>query len=121
MDEKLKNRNKWIDHNGKKILFSDFRDLSVDDYFPVLDEAIELVKKEKPNSIYTISAHSKIHISEKLKSKTEEFKRSALGISKGTAAFGLEGIQKVIVKALKKDVYFAKSMEDALDWFSHQP
>ncbi len=44
-----------------------------------------------PRSVYTLSAHNKIHISEK-----------------STA------------KSVKKDVYFTHSMDDALDWIKRQ-
>lgn len=121
MDARLKGKNQWISHAGKRILFTDFRGVTLEDYFPLLDEAIELIKKETPNSVYTLSAHSKIHISDELKIKTNEFKKAAEGISKGTATFGLEGIQRIIAQAVKRGIYFAGSMEAALEWLAKQP
>jgi hypothetical protein len=42
------------------------------------------------------------------------------GWGAGAATFGLGGIQKIIAQSVKKDVYFASSLEDALDWIKKQ-
>jgi hypothetical protein len=120
MENQTGDRCRWIEHQGIRILFTDFRGLAADDYLPILDQAIGLIVKEAPHSVFTLSAHSRIHINDRLTAKTGDYATAAKGISKGTATFGLEGLQKVIAKSVKKDVFFAPSMEAALEWIREQ-
>lgn len=120
MDDRIGDRCRWLVRAGAKILFTDFRGLAPEEYLPVLDQAITMVRREAPLSVFTLSAHSHIHINDELTSKTNEYVKAAEGISKGAATFGLEGIQKVIAKSVKKDVYFAKTMEEALAWIKRR-
>ncbi len=120
MSDQNEDRCRWMEYEGARILFTDFRGLKPEGYLPVIDRAIDMIRKEPPLSVFTLSAHSLIHINDKLTVKTEEYKKAAEGISKGTATFGLEGIQKVIAKSVKRDVYFAKTMEEALAWIKER-
>ena len=106
----------FIEYKGLRILYTDFTGLSAEDYLPVLDRAMELVKLEKEKSIYTLSRHSQIHISEPLKRKTEEFANVARPYSKGTATTGLTGLQRIIAKSIKRDIYFADNLEQAKEY-----
>jgi len=116
MDSGNEERCRWMEHQNIRILFTDFRGLKPEEYYPVIDKAILMIRNQAPCSVFTLSAHSQIHINEKLKDKTNEYKIAAEGISKGAATFGLAGIQKIIAQSVKKDVYFASSLEEALGW-----
>jgi hypothetical protein len=81
----------------------------------------EILKyKNQPGVIYTISDITNSHIAADVKTRFDALVKSTDGISRAKATVGVQGIQKIIANAIKKDMHFAASVDDAKEWLVNQ-
>jgi hypothetical protein len=76
--------------------------------------------KKQPGVISTISDITNSNVTTAVKKRFEAMVKSTEGISKAKATVGVQGIQKVIANVIKKDLYFAASVDDAKEWIVKQ-
>ncbi len=119
----MSERMKWLEHQGKDILYADYS--NIEDTAELLRQIGEmekeiLTRKDKPGSIYTITDVTNIHVNDKVKARFDELAKNTAGISRARAIVGIKGVQMVIARAIKKDVYFAASVAAAKDWLVAQ-
>ncbi|MBN1411830.1 MAG: hypothetical protein JW969_13360 [Spirochaetales bacterium] len=113
----------WLDHKGKKILYACFSGTKNTEEFLERIEAMEkeiMKHKENPGTIYTITDVTGCYIIEPIKKRFDELAEHTNGISKARATVGIKGIQMIIARAIKRDIHFAKSIDDAKDWLVTQ-
>ncbi|MBN2532945.1 MAG: hypothetical protein JXB88_08640 [Spirochaetales bacterium] len=115
----MSDRIQWLEHKGKRILYVDYSGLFAGpEYLELIGEMEKEILKymNKPGSIYTITNVAGSHVNDEVKKRFDAMVRNTMGISKARAIVGIMGIQKLIARAIKKDVYFAGSIEEAKDW-----
>ncbi len=112
-------RIQWIEHKGKKILLCDLSKLGEVKYL----EHVELMEKEllkaKPGELipHIVDVSESIMTAgSSARGKQTVKVLSDAGIRTATAMVGVTGIKRIIAQAISRDVFFAKSMEDAKDW-----
>lgn len=112
---------KWIEHNGKKILFEDYSNLSGDKLLPTLYESEEVLKKTiQPVPVllnFSSSLTNEKFLSE-IKRLTREYDSRILK----AASYGVTGIKKILARAVNtftgqahKSKYF-DTREEALEF-----
>jgi phosphohistidine swiveling domain-containing protein len=113
----------WIEHQGKNILFSNYSGLGGEEYERAIDETKqELLKQPVGSRVLTLTDTSDSHATEATRDKAKE-QQSAInekGITTHAAIVGVSRWQKVIAQLIRRDVYFAQSIEDAKDWLVEQ-
>ena len=113
----------WLEYKNKKILYANFTNVKdATEFIKRIDEMeTEILKyKKRPGVIYTISDITNSHVTTDVKSRFEALVKSTEGISKAKATVGVQGIQKIIANAIKKDMHFAASVDDAKEWLVNQ-
>ena len=114
----MERRVKLIEHRGRLIIYGDYSGLQQDD---VLNEIEQLEKLSRKYSRWEIlhllnftncvmSSEARERADRMVKKLTEE------GCTIRTACFGLKGLQRFIANAVKKDIYHAKSIDEAKNW-----
>jgi hypothetical protein len=107
---------RYEEYKGEKILYIDFSNLKDQEYLDAIDEAEKEILKNKPGTISTIINVANTYITEELKIRFSKLAERTKGITKVRATVGLTGIKRIIAKAIKRDLYFASSDEDAKEW-----
>ncbi len=113
----------WIEHKGKKILFSNYSGLEGEEYLRAIDETKqELLKQPAGSRVLTLTDTSNSHatVATKDKAKEQQAAMKEKGIATQAALVGVSGWQKVIAQLIRRDVYFAQGIEDAKDWLVEQ-
>jgi len=116
----MKDRIKWVEFGGKKILFADYSNVKVDQFI----EGIELQEKESENAEGKVILHLMDFTNAPMKKPAQKrademlANLKAKGFSVHSACFGITGIQRTIASMVKKDIFFAKHKLEALEWLS---
>jgi hypothetical protein len=109
----------WIEHKGQRILYIDYSNLTIDEILGVLDQVTEeVLRQPKGSTVLTLTNMANTRTSKEMNEKAKEMSaaiREHVGLS-AVAIVGLRGIQKVIAQAVRKDIYYADSIEAAKDW-----
>ena len=114
----MENRVSEISHRGRKIIYGDYSGLRFNDFNDVIgqQEAASLKATDK-NILHLLnftdskmSANSKDRANAMLKTLIDN------GYTVKSACFGIGNLQRLIASAVQRNMYFAKSMEDAKDW-----
>jgi hypothetical protein len=116
----MSNRIKILDYKGHKILLLDASNLKVEEIIALFPEyqqtgatnrirlyLLDVTNTRSNDDIRKASSASIDYI----KSKVGEIHVSLVGIT---------GLQKIIASAIKRDSYFASSLEDGKDWLVKQ-
>ena len=111
----------WVTHNEKRILVGRFTGLSDAVSLELIDQIEREILKhrqETPSVLFlTCGATS---MNDQLIRRWREFAATTDGILKATAVEGLPFFVRAVAKLMKRDMYFAASEEDALDWLTRQ-
>jgi len=116
----VKDRIKWVEFNGKKILFADYSNVNEDQFV----EGIEEQEKESENAEGKMVLHlmdfTKAPMKKRAQKRADEMMANlqAKGFSVRSACFGITGLQRVIASMVKKDIFFAKHKLEALERLS---
>jgi hypothetical protein len=115
----MSERVKWIEHKGKKILLCTLAGLEEPAYLEGVDEMEAALLKCAPGAVWPHIVDVTDSIMTTATSdrgkKTVDLLVQA-GVRTRTAMVGVSGIKRVIAQAISKDVYFAKTMDDARDY-----
>lgn len=59
-------------------------------------------------------------VSDEVKDKLKEMREQTEGTSSSAAAVGITGFKKAIAVLIRRDLYWADSLEEAKDWLAEQ-
>ena len=107
-------------YKGHKILISDYRGLKGKKYLDAMEETENELLKHEPGSIMTITDVTNTYTDDAIKDRSKLMVERTGGIARATAVVGVTGLKQVIAKAIKKDIYFAASVEEAKEWLLNQ-
>ncbi len=116
----MPNRIEWIQHKGKSILKLDYSGLSEEEYCQTVDKVREILLTQPKNSILSVVTISHGNITDGILRKARFHRLRTKDHLKAVAAVGLSGILKIIVEIIYRDVYFAKTYDEALNWLVKQ-
>jgi PDZ domain-containing secreted protein len=116
----MSDRVSWIEYNGAKILYADYSEASEEEFVKAIDEFKNELLKQTPGSVVTLTNITNATITNKVKGKFRELAEQTKGISKGTAAIGVTGFKKALAVLIKRDMYYANSLEEAKDWLAER-
>ncbi len=109
----------WIEHAGKKILFLDCRGFGPEPYLKEMD-ALEREYEntghagEKNQMLVLIDITDSAYTNEAIRERMEAITKKSAAY--GFALVGVFGIKKIIAAAIRPDVHFARSVDEAKDW-----
>jgi hypothetical protein len=117
-------RSRWIEHNGRKVLYQDFGNLffNVDAVKNELASVQEVVLNEPENSVLVISDFTNTEISGDLMNILNQASKVTKSHVRKTAVLGVTGIKRTFGDLLSRItgqplVYFT-SESDALEWLT---
>lgn len=112
----MSDRVSWIEHKGVKILYADYSGTSEEEFIKVVDEFENELAKQPPGSVVTLTNVTNTVITNKLRARLREMTERTGGISRKAAAVGITGFKRAIAVLLRRDLYYAVSLEEAKDW-----
>jgi hypothetical protein len=118
----LQERVKWVEYNGKEILFTDYSNLKGQDMIDVTQEYERIIQESGKDLILQLldfTGATMTKESADLAKKNEEQEKEK-GITKHAACIGVTGLKRAIAKVVKPDMFYANSLEDAKDWLITQ-
>jgi hypothetical protein len=117
-------KSRWIEHNGKKILYQDFANLffNIEAVKNELSEVQDIVLNEPENSLLIISDFTNTEISGDLMSILNQASKTTKPYIRKTAVLGVSGIKRTFGDLLSRItgqplVYFTNET-DALEWLT---
>ncbi|MBF0360601.1 MAG: hypothetical protein HQK49_06300 [Oligoflexia bacterium] len=123
--DQLKERVKFINYKGSKILSIDASSLSSDGIIVILDISKALIRAEPLKSALVFGDWTNMNVELKLIDAFKEYMTNNKPHIKYTAIIGVQdfmrGTIEFILKALKRDnIKFFKTREEALDFLAAQ-
>jgi hypothetical protein len=116
----MSDRVRWIEHKGAEILYVDYSGTSEEEYVETIEAFKNELLKCPPGSVVTLTNVADSTITEKVTEKFKELQEQTKGISKAGAAIGVTGFKRALAQLIKRDLHFARSMEEAKDWLAEQ-
>jgi hypothetical protein len=116
-------RVQWIEHRGQLILHSNYAGLREDEYLHAMDETQrELLSRPAGSTVLTLTDVSHGRSSRAIIAKASEMAAAtrAAGITTIDAVVGVGRLQRPIAQAVRRDIHFAGSLEDAKRWLVGQ-
>ena len=122
MSEQMSDRIKWIEHKGMKILHVDFSNLSGDDFLNAIIEVEKVMLESNVKTIYYASNFTNVTQNNEIKKRADKIivNLTNNGQEVVMTIFGISGLSRIIAKAVKPDIYFARNEEEALEWLVGQ-
>ncbi|UXP33003.1 hypothetical protein N6H18_03410 [Reichenbachiella agarivorans] len=111
-------RVKIIEHRGKEIFYFDFTFLRAEEHPWVMDVALQRALQSKQKEILYISNVSNTHLNTESRKKAKSIFTTLhnQGFKVKGSTMGITGLQKLIVSAIDRDMYFTNDIEKAKDW-----
>ena len=116
----MSDRVRWIEYKGARILFADYSGLSGPQYISVIDEFRSQLLQQRPGSVVSLTDVTGSVVTDEVKDKLKELADQTQGISKAAAAVGITGFKKAIAVLIRRDLYWANSIEEAKEWLAEQ-
>jgi hypothetical protein len=116
-------RVQWIEHQSQLILYSNYAGLSEAEYLHAMDETQrELLSRPAGSVVLTVTDVSHGRSSRAIVAKADAIAAAttAAGITTIDAVVGIGRLQRPIAQAVRRDLHFAGSLEDAKDWLAGQ-
>lgn len=106
--------------HDKKILFADFSGLSESDIVELLVIHGRLTIEQGDPIVYHMLNVHDTKITNKVKQCAKDLlsEYKVFGITVRSAAYGMSALQRIIAKAIKRDMYFAEDKHAALFWLT---
>jgi hypothetical protein len=114
----MSDRVRWMEHKGTRILYVDYSGLSGEEFIQVVDEFEGELLQQTPGSVATLTDVTNTVITNELRSRLKEMAERTQGRSRKAAAVGITGFKRAIAVLLRKDLYYAGSLEEAKDWLA---
>ncbi len=116
----LEERVKWIEYEGKKILMVDCRDLKEDDYLNAINKYDEMMYERGKDKILSIMDCTNTVTSDKIRDRGKELEEKNKNLPLFVSVVGMSGIQRIIANAIKRNMFFAGTIEEAKEWLINQ-
>jgi hypothetical protein len=116
----MKDRLSWIEYKGARILYVDYSGLSEEEFIQTIGEFEDELLEQTPGSVVTLTNMANVLITDNARRKFKELAGHTQGISKGAAAIGVTGFKKALATLIKRDLYYADSLEEAKKWLAEQ-
>jgi hypothetical protein len=116
-------RVQWIEHQGQPILYSNYDGLGEAEYLQAMDETQrELLSRPAGSRVLTVTDVSHSHSPRAIIAKGNEMAAAAkaAGVVTVDAVIGVSRWQRPIAQAVRRDVHFAGSLDDAKRWLAAQ-
>ncbi len=113
-------RFRWIAHKNKRIFCTDYSGLDEEAYCHTADAARAVLTQEPPNSVLCVAIVDSGKVTEKIRDKAKEQREATRPHLKALAAVGLKGPIKILAQLIYRDIHYAKTLEEALDWLVEQ-
>lgn len=116
-------RVQWIEHRGQLILYSNYASLGEADYLHAMDETQRhLISRPAGSTVLTVTDVSRGRSSRAIMAKAGEMAAAskAAGITTIDAVVGIGRLQRPIAQAVRRDIHFDGSLEDAKGWLVAQ-
>jgi hypothetical protein len=116
-------RVQWIEHQGQSILYSNYAGLGEAGYLQAMGETQrELLSRPAGSRALTVTDVSHSHASRAILAKANEMAAEArvAGITTVDAVVGIGRLQRPIAQAVRREIHFASSLDDAKRWLVAQ-
>ena len=116
----MSERVNWIEHKGKKILFNNYQGLKGDEYTQTIKESEKEFLKSGMKIVYVLNdvTDSFMNYDSTAAAKHWIDACKDQGITLTISLVGITGIKRIVAQAVKRDMHFAKSLEDAKAWLA---
>ena len=101
-------------YQGKEIIYVNLAGLDEANQLKALDELDQVFSQK--NNILAVSNIENTTTTPAIKEKAASNYKKHQHKIKGEALIGVTGIKRIIAQGVKKDIYFAKSLDDAKNW-----
>jgi hypothetical protein len=116
----MSDRLSWIEYKGARILYVDYSGTSEEEFEQTIEEFKDELLKQTPGSVVTLTNMTNASLTIEIREKMKELAEQTRGISKGAAAIGVTGFKKALAALIKRDLYYADSLEEAKEWLAEQ-
>lgn len=116
-------RIQWIEHHGHSILYSNYAGLDEAAYLRAMDETQgALLSQPAGSTVLTVTdvSHGRSSRAIMTKANAMAAESRAAGITTIDAVIGIGRLQRPIAQAVRREIHFAGSLEDAKDWLVRQ-
>ena len=112
----------WIDYNGMNILFCNYNSLTGEEYTKAIAEQEKQVLDSGKERVFVLLDVTDSHMSHESTQRAKDLEANikAKGIDQVMALVVFSGIQRVIGRAIKRDIHFSKDLDDAKEWLESQ-
>ena len=118
----MSDRVRWFEHQGLKVLLEDFSNLPEDEFVKAIQEAERLMLESGDKVIYAICKMHGVRMTDAVKKAAQALMDNTKpkGIYIHSTMIGMSTVQRILANAIKRDMYFAKTDEDAKAWLLKQ-
>ena len=117
------NRIRFINHNGKQLLFLDFSSCKADEALKTINEAKKVIKDQPENSLLVLTDVTDGAFNTKVTDAMKEFAAHNRPYVKASAVVGITGLKKIIYDAVlmfsKRNISTFDSIDSAKEWLAH--
>ena len=116
-------RVQWIEHQGRQILYSNYAGLKEEEYLQAMDETKrQLISQPAGSTVLSVTDVFHSRSSRAIIATGNEMAAAtkAHGITTVEAVVGIGRLQRPIAQAVRRDIHFAASIEDAKTWLVNQ-
>ena len=116
----MTDRIELINYKGREIFYSDFRDLSGEEYIQIIDENIKAAKKLQKNDILFLSDIRNSVVSSDVATKLKSIAGDLKSFTDRMALIGITGVKKIFFQVLGKmspmKMKAFNDLENAKEW-----
>ncbi len=119
-------RSYWIEHKGRKIVFIDFSNTTIEGVNQAITEAKPIISSQAHGSVLCLVETHGTPFSMDVSALMKEFTMHNKPYMKMTALVGVDGLQKVILNAVivftrRHNLVVKSNRQEALDFLASQP
>jgi len=107
-----------LTYKGKEIIYLNMNGLSEEQQLQAIDEAERLFVTK--NDILNMTDVGNTVTSPTVRDRANQLHATHRARIKAQAVVGVSGLKRMIAKGMNKDMYFAKSLDDAKEWLVQQ-
>jgi hypothetical protein len=107
-----------ITHKGKEIVFLNMNGLQEEEQIKAIDEAEKLFQTK--NNILNLTDVGNTVTSPAVRDRANQLHSNQKSRIKAQAVVGVSGLKRMIAQGMNKDMYFAKTLDDAKEWLIQQ-
>ena len=111
-------RIQWITYKGEKILFLNYSNLLEKDFIDWIKKGTDLQLREVTEKVLVLCDVTNTHSTPKIDAASRSANKllRTNGIIQKLATVGLNKMQQIIAKAIKRDMFFCSTLEEGKEW-----